>query len=311
MKRAVWLLQACLLILLSLPLAIMPHRFSQKGGELLGLLLFSLWRSRRLVALDNLKNAVSAGGLRITDTAHNVIRGYFKNLGRSSAEIIKLHWGFGKKIVDTVSFEGIEHFLNAQSKNRGVLFITGHCGNWELLAIAMSAKFSDLAIVARPVDNPYINNMVEATRKRYGNRVIYKKGALRNIMQHLKKNMAVGILMDQAVIAEEGYIIDFLGSGAWTTKIPALIARKTGAAVLPAFISRTDKGHHIQIFPEISLSEQNDKEKAVREDTQAFSRYIEQYIRLHPDEWLWIHKRWKRVRMNEKGEYVPSHPRYS
>ena len=86
MKRAVWLLQACLLILLSLPLAIMPLRFSQKAGELLGLLLFSLWRSRTQIALDNLKKAVSEGGLAITDTARNVIRGSFKNLGRSSAE---------------------------------------------------------------------------------------------------------------------------------------------------------------------------------------------------------------------------------
>jgi KDO2-lipid IV(A) lauroyltransferase len=299
-KRAVWLLQTCLLILLSLPLAIMPLRFSQKAGELLGLLLFSLWRSRTQIALDNLKKAVSEGGLAITDTPRNVIRDFFKNLGRSSAEIIKVHWGFGKKIVGLVSFEGIEHFLDARSQGRGVLFITGHCGNWELLAIAMSAKFSDLAIVARPVDNPYINNMVEATRKRYGNRVIYKKGALKNMMKHLKKNMAVGILMDQAVIAEEGYIIDFLGRGAWTTKMPALIARKTGASVVPAFISRTKNGHHIQILPEIALSELSDKEEAVREDTQAFSRHIEEYIRLHPDEWLWIHRRWKRVRQNER-----------
>jgi KDO2-lipid IV(A) lauroyltransferase len=102
--------------------------------------------------------------------------------------------------------------------------------------------------------------------------------------------------MDQAVIPSEGYVTDFLGRGAWTTKTPALIARKTGAVVLPAFIHRTAKGHKITIFPKIELSPGDDMEKAVKEDTKNFSRAIEEYIKEHPSEWLWIHRRWKRVK---------------
>ena len=93
--------------------------------------------------------------------------------------------------------------------------------------------------------------------------------------------------------------MDFLGRGAWTTKMPALLARKTGAAVLPAFIHRTDGRHKIKIYPQVELSGDNDKENAIKEDTKMFSRYIEEYIKEHPAEWLWIHRRWKRVNSNQ------------
>ncbi|MBI1812098.1 MAG: lysophospholipid acyltransferase family protein, partial [Nitrospirae bacterium] len=168
-------------------------------------------------------------------------------------------------------------------------------GNWELVAIASSYKLLDISAVARRSNNPYINKFIEKARQRYGNSVIYKKGALRNIIERLREGGSVGILMDQAVLSDEGYVIDFLGRGAWITKMPALIARKTGAAVLPAFIHRTDKGHRITIYPEVKLSDIADKEKAVIEDTKKFSGFIEAYVKEYPSEWLWIHRRWKRV----------------
>jgi KDO2-lipid IV(A) lauroyltransferase len=136
-------------------------------------------------------------------------------------------------------------------------------------------------------------------RKKYGNSIIYKKGALKPILQALRSNGCVGILMDQAVVRDEGFVINFLGRGAWTTKMPALIARKTGAAVLPVFIHRTGTGHVINIYPEIELSRSDDREGAVRDDTIMFSGYIEQYIAKHPAEWLWIHRRWKRVKQEQ------------
>ena len=139
-----------------------------------------------------------------------------------------------------------------------------------------------------------LNGLIEHVRKRYGNRVIDKKGALRHIMQGLKRNDCIGILMDQAVVPEEGYVIDFLGRSAWTTKMPAVIAHRTGAAVVPAFIYRDNHGHRITIFPEVELA-RDEGENALENDTERFSRFIEDYIREHPTEWLWIHRRWKRV----------------
>ena len=115
------------------------------------------------------------------------------------------------------------------------------------------------------------------------------------ILSVLRNNGMVGVLMDQAVLPEEGYIIDFLGRGAWTMKIPAIIARKRGAAVLPAFIHREGNRYIGTLYPEVPLSQEKDEEKVLIEDTKKFSSYIENYIREHPAEWLWIHSRWKRV----------------
>jgi KDO2-lipid IV(A) lauroyltransferase len=296
MKKAAWLLEACLFILLSIPLAVLPLGWALKTGDVLGLLLFYAWGSRRRIAIENLKKSVSSHAISVTEPVEKIIRDNFKNLGRSFVEVIKIYYGFGKSIIDSVFLEGAENFHAAKSKGNGILFITGHCGNWEILALVTGMKFSDGAVVARPIKNPYVNKFVERVRKRYGNSVIYKKGALKPIMQMLKKNGVVGILMDQAVIADEGFVIDFLGRGAWTTKMPALIARKTGAAVLPAFIHRDGTGHRIIIYPEVELSRSADIEKAVKEDTVQFSRFIEKYVKAHPTEWLWIHRRWKRIK---------------
>ncbi len=294
MRRIVWLLETILFLILSIPLAILPYRASMKTGEYLSLLLFSVWVSRRRIAIENLRNSIEARAIAISEPIEKSIKDNFKNLGRSFAEIVKISYGLGGKIINSVEFEGVENFNKAKSRGRGILFFTGHCGNWELMAITLSLKLAKIAIVARPIDNPYINRFIENVRERYGNTVIYKQGALRGIMGRLKKSGCVGILMDQAVFTSEGYIIDFLGRRAWTTKMPALIARKIGSAVLPIFINRTTKGHTIKIYPEVELSRIDGKE-AIIEDTNRFSEYIERYIREHPSEWLWIHKRWKRT----------------
>src|SRR4030043_910496 len=310
MKKAVWLLEAVLFIILSIPVAILPLKWSIKAGEILGLLVFYLWGSRRRIAIENIKGSVVSGQgspplsppLARGGWGGNselIARETFKNLGKSFAEVIKIYYGFGKKIIDSVDIEGIENFNQAKSKGKGFLSLTGHCGNWELMAIATSAKLSGITIVARPINNPYINKFVESIRQKYGNSVIYKQKALKPIIQALKNNDSVGILIDQAVISDEGYIIDFLGRGAWTTKMPALIARKTGATVLPAFIHRTSTGHKIEIYPGIELSKNSDMENAIKEDTAKFSGFIEEYIKEHPAEWLWIHRRWKRVNSNQ------------
>jgi KDO2-lipid IV(A) lauroyltransferase len=305
-RRAVWLIEAGLFIVLSIPLAILPFKWSMKAGKLFGLLLFYLWGSRRKIALENIEKSVVSSGQwspplsptlarRGWGNSKLIARETFKNLGKSFIEIIKVYYGFGGNILDSVDIEGIENFNKAKSKGKGILFISGHCGNWELMAITMSAKLSGVAVVARPINNPYVNKFIESVRQNYGNSVIYKQGALKTIIRTLKNNGCVGILMDQAVIPDEGYVLDFLGRGAWTTKMPALIAKKTSAAVLPVFLHRTNKGHRMKIYPEVELSKIVDMESAVLEDTKKFSGFIENYIHEHPAEWLWIHRRWKRV----------------
>lgn len=295
MKKAAWICEAFFYFTLSIPFIILPLSWTKKVGEILGLLVFFLWSSRRKIALENIRKSISFQAIITSRPPETIIQNIFKNMGRSLAELIKTYYGFDKKIFEYVEIEGIENFHQAQSKGKGILFLTGHCGNWELLSLTASVKLFPITIIARPINNPYVNKYVERMRQRYGNKVIYKKDAIRPIIKTLKNNGVVGILMDQAVLSDEGYITDFLGRWAWTTKTPAIIARKTGAAALPVFIHRTKRGHRIRIYPEIVLSPTQDLESATIEDTKRFSSFIEEYIREHPDEWLWIHRRWKRV----------------
>ena len=295
MKKAAWICKAFFYFTLSIPFAIFPLSWTKKVGEILGLLVFFLWSSRRKIALENIRKSISFQEIITSRSPKTIIQNTFKNMGRSLAEVIKIYYGLDKKIFEHLEIEGIENFHQAHSKGKGILFLTGHCGNWELLSLAASVKLFPINIIARPINNPYVNKYIERMRQRYGNRVIYKKDAVRPIIKALKNNGVVGILMDQSVLSDEGCVIDFLGRGAWTTKMPAVIARKTGAAALPVFIHRTKRGHRIRVYPEIVLSPTQDLESATIEDTKRFSSFIEEYIREHPDEWLWIHRRWKRV----------------
>jgi KDO2-lipid IV(A) lauroyltransferase len=295
MKKAAWICEAFFYFTLSIPFAVLPLSWTKNVGEILGLLVFFIWSSRRKIALENIRKSILFQAIITSRSPETIIQNTFKNMGRSLAEIIKIYYGFDKKIFKYIEIQGIENFHYARSKGKGILFLTGHCGNWELLSLTASVKLLPITIIARPINNPYVNKYIERMRQRYGNKVIYKKDAIRPIIKTLKNNGIVGILMDQAVLSDEGYVTDFLGRGAWTTKTPAIIARKTGAATLPVFIHRTKRGHRIKIYPEIMLSPTQDLKSAIIEDTKQFSSFIEKYIREYPDEWLWIHRRWKRV----------------
>lgn len=289
MKVLLWRLQAAAVFIVSLLLSVLPC----KTGKIIGLLLYYVWGSRRKIAIDNLKK--SSIFPHLSRTPELIIKDSFRNLGLSFMEVIKIYHGRGGAIIEGITINGIKNFEDASSRGKGVIILTGHCGNWELMAIASSSRMARGSGVARPLKNPYLNKFLEETRSRFGNSVIYKKGALKKILSALKNGGNVGILMDQAVLPDEGYLIDFLGQKAWTTKMPALVARKTGASVLPVFMRRTDKGHDIDIYPEIELSSAAGQEDALMEDTKKFSHYIEEYIRQNPSEWLWLHRRWKRA----------------
>jgi KDO2-lipid IV(A) lauroyltransferase len=295
MKRLLWLLEAVIVIVLSFPLALLPYKFAIKAGKFIGLLLFYVWSGRRRIAIENIEKSVHSGTLSVPETAEKIVRESFVNFGKSIAEVVRIYYGFGDSLIDNVVIKGEEHYIKAKAKGKGIIFITGHCGNWELMAVAFGVKVAPVSVVARAQYNPYINGMIGKIRARYGNSVIYKKGALKGILACLKKEGTVGILMDQAVVRDEGFIINFLGRGAWTTKMPALIARKTGTPVIPIFISREGDWHVITIYPEVPMKREEMSESALKDDTQLLSSYIDEYIEEHPTEWLWIHRRWKRV----------------
>jgi len=272
---------------LTIPFKILPEGLAIKLGESFGLLLYFFWHSRRKIALKALEETSKIIPLNTTLENFQLVREIFKNLGRYFAELLRLYWG-DEGIFKKIRFKGLENFYKAKEEGRGIIFITGHCGNWELMAIAFGKLIEPIGVVARPLNSKVINRFIEDIRTKYGNHVIYKKGAVKEILRDLKGNRAVGILMDQSVLKEEGVVIDFLGRPAWTSRMPALIAKKTGAAILPAFIKKEGEYHVVEIGEEIELT---GKES---EDTKRLSSSIEDYIIANPSEWLWIHRRWKR-----------------
>ena len=280
----------------TLPLAILPLGLAQRLGGFLAVVVAYFWRGRRNFAADNIRRAVDAGALTIDESPQIIARKSFENLGKSLMEDIRIYHGRGDRILDGIRIVGKENYEQARAKGKGVLVITGHCGNWELMAIAFARWFSHNSVVARPLNNKYVNQILEELRRTTGNDVIYKDGAIRRILTKLRQNETVGILMDQAVLKEESCLDSFLGRPALTTKLPALMARKTGAPVVPIIMHRDeDGGHTIVVYPEVELSTAPDKDLAVQMDTKKFSSYIEDYIREYPTQWLWGHRRWKRA----------------
>ncbi|HYQ47751.1 MAG TPA: lysophospholipid acyltransferase family protein [Thermodesulfovibrionales bacterium] len=297
MKRLRQFLSFAVLLVCTFPLALLPYQAAIRIGDVLGLLAYILWRGRRKIALDNLQGAMDRGAIILDADPRSIIRKHFMNLGRSLIEIAKIYYGFGESVFRRVEVHGEENYRAAEKRGKGVLCVTAHCGNWELLAVYVSMNVAKITIVARRQDNPFVNRFIERTREKYGNRVIYKEGALKGILSSLKRRELIGILIDQSVIRSEGLVVPFLGKNAYAMKTPAILARKTGTPVVPAFIRRTGDGRHIiEIGEEIQLDSSADSEAALMQDTVNFLKPLEEYIRKYPSDWLWIHRRWKRIK---------------
>ncbi|MDA8387683.1 MAG: lysophospholipid acyltransferase family protein [Nitrospiraceae bacterium] len=276
-------------LILTFVLALLPFRIAKRFGAFAGRLLYRFWGSRRKIALENISEAISRGALPGAPSPEKIAVGCFENLGVSFIELVKIYYGLGGRLLSGVTFRGTENWTESGRAGRGAIFVTAHAGNWELMALRSGLEYGGLAGVARPLDNPYLNRFLERVRTRFGNRIIYKKGALRRILAALKSGGIVGILMDQAVVKEEGHIVPFMGRGAWTTRMPVVLARRAGADVFPVFIRRTASGHEITVFPAADL------DGTEEEVLGRLNLAIEGFVRENPEQWLWIHRRWKRT----------------
>ena len=300
MKRIVWALQAVVFYCLTLVAALLPASITYRLGALAGLLIPCLVPKRRAIAIDNISRALpfmKAHPLWDSpcEDAGELARETFKNLGRSLMEVCRLYHGRGEDVIANIELRGREHYETARAKGKGVIFLTGHCGNWELLALAFSSLFGEgVSVVARRQNNPFLNRMVERMRMSYDSRVIYKQGALKGILSALKKGELVGILADQAVFSEDGALIDVMGRKAWASKAPVVIAQKSGAPLIPIFIHREGERQVITFYPEHRFSGDMSDE-AIKKETQALSRYVENFVVAHPTQWYWVHRRWKRA----------------
>lgn len=296
LKRIRWYLEIAFVVAVSFAVALLPNRALLPVGRSLGRIFFLLLKRRREIAIDNIRGSLSflesqpgwQGG-----TPRQIARETFENLGCCLVELCRIYQGRGRDLIDAVEFRGLEHYEAAAAKGKGVAFLTAHCGNWELLALSFGARYHDVSVIARRQDNPHLNRMTERIRRAFGNGVIYREGALRAMFAAFKRREIVGLLIDQAVHPSVGALVDFLGRPAWTTKLPALIARKSGTPMIPAFIHREGGKQIVTVYPEYQVAAHEDEELCAVKDARAMARYLQDYVIQHPAQWYWVHKRWK------------------
>ena len=236
----------------------------------------------RRTAIINLERAGLKNAGQITD-------GVFRSIGRLIETFARFPRMDPKTIHEWIRYEGLENFTNAIAGGRGVLVATAHLGNWELSAFAHAWMTGPMNIVVRPLDNGRVDALVERRRAMSGNNIIAKREAARGILRALERGEAVGILIDQNTTPEEGVFIDFLGTKACAGTAFVKFAQHTGAAVVPGFALWEEKESRyvLRFYPEIEMTGH------VRDDTQRVHTMLESVIRQYPDQWLWIHRRWK------------------
>jgi KDO2-lipid IV(A) lauroyltransferase len=231
----------------------------------------------------------------------DVTRKMVRNLGWMAAEFARFPQLSKGNIEKVVILEGHENFLEGQRRGNGVLYLTGHIGAWELSSFAHAIYGYPLHYIARPLDNNRLDALVNQYRCSSGNKPIFKNESARVMLKTLKDSGTIGILADQNTMPEEGVFVDFFGKSACATTGIARVALHTGAAVVPGY-AYWDEGlqkYRLRFAPPVELVRSSDTERDVFENTQRFAKVIEEIIRKHPDQWVWVHKRWK---TRPKGE---------
>ena len=276
-------------------LALLPYRIASDTGGYIGRLGYLLDKRHRNVALENLARAFPRRG---KEDIARIAQKVFENLGRSVAEFVHIAShppdSIKRMLNKWVIIEGQDYVNNAIMNNKGLIYLGAHFGNWELLGQVLSTNKCAFNVIARPIDNHRLNRIIISLRSVLGAKVLSKKGVLRDTLRVLKKGGAVGILLDQNSSKEEGVFVDYFGQPAATNKGLALIAMKSGASVIPVFIVREDTyRHRVFYLPEIEIKRTDNLESDVLTYTQEFTSIIESFVRDHPEQWFWMHRRWK------------------
>ena len=236
----------------------------------------------------------------------SVVRGMIRQVGWLAGEFSQFPKYTREKIEGIVILDGFENFDAARRRGKGVLFLTGHMSAWELSSFAQALYGHPLHFLVRPVANQRVDALINAYRCRSGNRPIEKNRAARAILKVLADGGTVGILSDHNTAAlEEGVFVDFFGIPASTTSGLARIALRTDAAVVPGFLFWDDarRKYRLRFEPAVAISRTGNEEADVLENTTRFTRVIEATVRAHPEQWLWVHKRWKTRPPGEKPIY--------
>lgn len=271
-------------------IALLPRKILLRIGCLFGSIVFKFSSHQRIIAYDNIRHSLNLHDERQVKL---YIKRCYQNLGKTVVEFMRFPKTSQKLIQEYVEFEGIHHIENALSLGNGAIILTGHFGNWELLAASISTKIAPLTPIVREIRSPRLNDLVKEYRKKAGYSTIDRNTGVRDALRCLRSNNLLGIVADVDTTVN-GVFVDFFGRPAYTPYSPIVFALKTGAAILPAFIIRQPDGSHKAIIePPMVLEQTDEKEQDIIENTQKFTKIIETYIRKYPEQWIWMHERWK------------------
>jgi KDO2-lipid IV(A) lauroyltransferase len=269
----------------------LPRRTVLALGRGLGRVWAALDRRHLAIAADNLRRAFPEWDeARVVATAYGVYRHFASVL----LEILWMEDRTASELLALTEVEGLEHLKSALARGRGVVSPLAHLGNWELQGVATPSLIGPSAVIARPLDNPALDRRLVAFRASTGNVVIYKRKALAQILGTLREGRLVAIMLDQNVQAKDGIFVSFFGRPACTTTAAAALALKTGCAIVPARCVRRPDGRYLMAYgPELEWTASGRRDEDIAALTQRITSTIEAWVRETPEQWLWLHRRWK------------------
>ncbi len=285
-------LEFAIVLLLVKMLGWPPRRLARFFGATIGGVAFFAVPRLRRVGLRNLELAFPEKG---PAERKRILRTLYRNLGWLLAEFCQMPKYTPQNTASFLCYEGLENFQRARDRQEGVLILTGHLGAWELSSFYHSLMGHPMTMVIRRLDNPDVDRLVNSIRCFHGNHVVHKDDFARGLLTAMRHGETVGILMDTNMTPPQGVFVDFFGRPACTASGMARVALRTGAAVVPGFLlwEPAEQKYVLHFGEPLELIRTGDDEADVLANTELFTHTIESYIRRYPDQWLWVHRRWK------------------
>ncbi len=270
----------------------LPRRAARAMGAGVGAAAYVLMGRLRRTGLRNMETAFPK---KTAAERERILRRLYRNLGWLLGEFCQMPKYMRENTRDFLRYEGLEHYLAARERGKGVLIVTGHLGAWELSSYYHSLMGYPMGMVIRRLDNAKVDRLVNDIRCLHGNKVLHKDDFARGLLAAMRKGETVGILMDTNMTPPQGVFVPFFGKEACTASGLARVALKTGAAVLPGFMvwEAAEQKYVLRFGEEIPVAVTGDDEADAVTNTARFTKIIEDFVRRYPDQWLWVHRRWK------------------
>ena len=306
MKAARFHVEAALVRAVSAVVGLLPMAAVRTCGHGLGRVMFWVDSFHRRIALENLAHAFPSRG---PAERRALAKAMFAHFGGLLFELLKFGRLSREEIGRLIEVEGFERVVNAHKQGRGVFYFTGHFGYWEIQAIGHGLEVQPVGVLARALDNPYLNALLESVRGSTGNWVIYRHGAVRKVLRALSSGQGVALLIDQHMHSADAIYVDFFERSAATTSMLAALALRTGAPVVPVFALPLGRDRYRLIYEHPVAPPDRDSPDAIREFTQRCTDVLEMYVRRHPSLWLWMHRRWRDAQLPEETPGMFPHAR--